>query len=459
MKERREKLYVDIDSYINKYVEELCEFLCIPSVSSGSEHKKDMISAAQWFLDKLQTLGFSGMLHYAGGPPIVVAKNKHRKNVPTLLIYGHYDVQPESPIDEWLSPPFVPTIRDGVIYARGANDDKGQLFTYVKAIETCQRINGNLPFNITFVVEGEEETGSNSLLNFIEQHADELRSDVFFVSDSSMFAKDIPSITCGFRGIVSLEIAIQTMAKDLHSGLFGGIALNAAEILTQLLSQMKDKDGHVLIPHFYDNVRPISEYDRLQLSQLKYDERETASALGMFRLFGEPEYNAMERKSLRPTLDINGIWSGFTGEGSKTVIPSRAFAKVSSRLVSGQTPEEIFGLFKKFISGHLPVGVKADVRYMFGSLPVSVDTSDPNVCLAAQAIEAGFGRPPVFIRSGGTIHVISHIQNTLHVPSTLILGWGRPENGSHAPNECFHITDFKNAIRSLCVLFTSMAQG
>ena len=459
MRDHQEKLYIDIDCHIDRYVEELCEFLSIPSVSSGTEHEEDMVSAAQWLLDRLQNLGFSGTLHYAGGPPIIVAQKKHQKNVPTLLIYGHYDVQPESPVDEWLSPPFVPTIRNGAIYARGANDDKGQLFTYIKAIETCQRIIGALPFNIIFVVEGEEEIGSSSLLDFIEQHVEELHSDVFFVSDSSMFAKDVPAITCGFRGIVSFEMSVQTMAQDLHSGLFGGIALNAAEMLTQLLAQMKDDNGHILIPHFYDHVDLISRCDRQQLNQLQYDEQKTANLLGMRRLFGEPEYSAMERKSLRPTLDINGIWGGFTGTGSKTVIPAKAFAKISSRLVSGQTPEDVFELFKRFICERVPAGVQVDFRYMFGSLPVSIDVSDPNIRLAARAIEAGFGCAPVLMRSGGTIHIISHIQHTLHIPSTLILGWGRPENGSHSPNECFHIIDFKNAIRSLCVLFADMAKS
>lgn len=450
-------LFQDIERHMDKYVNELCEFLRIPSISASTEHVDDMVRAAEWILDKLKALGFSGELRYVEGPPIVMARYDCKKEAPTLLIYGHYDVQPESPIEEWKSSPFEPVIRDGAIFARGVNDDKGQLYTYIKAIETCKRVYGDLPLNIIFIVEGEEEVGSGSLLSFIEDNRDELCCDVFFVSDSSMFSKDIPAITCGFRGIAYFELSIQTMTKDLHSGLFGGIALNAIEVLTRILAEMKDTDGHILIPDFYDGIMPINECERQQLGQIEYDEVEIAKGLGMAKLYGECEYSALERKSLRPTLDINGICGGYIGEGTKTVIPSKASAKISARLVPGQTPEKVFEDLKKFIQERIPRGVEADIRYMFGSMPVSVDILSPNVKLASQAIKKGFGRAPVFIRSGGTIHVIGHIQNMLHIPSVLILGWGRPENGSHSPNECFHIVDFKHATRSLALLLTAFA--
>lgn len=452
------KLFEDIDQHLDRYLAELCDFLRIPGISAYSGSGEDMMRSAQWMLDQLCALGLTGELCQTEGWPIVLAKYEYSKSAPTLLIYGHYDVQPEVPLEEWLSPPFEPTFRDGAVFARGANDDKGQLYTYVKALETYQRVFGRIPLNLIFVVEGEEEVGSKGLLRFIAAHQEQLRSDIFFVSDSSMLSKEIPAITCGFRGIASFEITLQTMAKDLHSGLFGGIALNAAEVLANLLAKMKDANGRITIPGFYDDVRPLSEQERSAMAQLPYDEAAVAACLGMAALAGEQGYTAIERKSARPTLDINGMWSGFTGEGSKTVIPARASAKLSTRLVPNQRPDAIVRCFEAFLAEHLPEGVKVDVHYLFGATPVITQIDDPTVRLAAQAIEEGFGTAPAFIRSGGTIHIISEIKDTLQVPSMLILGWGRPENGSHSPNERFYIDDFRSAVRSLCVLFRKLAQ-
>lgn len=453
------ELFEDVDNCLNRYVEELCEFLRIPSISAYTDNSVYMEASAEWVFKRLSLLGFSGGIYQTKGWPIVMAKYEYNSLAPTLLIYGHYDVQPDTPLEEWLSPPFEPTLKDGAIFARGANDDKGQFYTYIKALETYKRVYGKIPFNLIFIVEGEEEIGSKNLLLFIEEHKEKLHSDIFLVSDSSMLSKDIPAITCGFRGIVSLEITLQTMAKDLHSGLFGGIALNAAEVMSKLLANMKDDDGRITIPGFYDDVCSLSEHERFIMSQIRYDEETVAKELGMNELVGEHSYTAIERKSVRPTFDINGMWSGFTGEGSKTVIPAKAFAKISTRLVPNQEPERIYKCFKKYISKKLPTGVKVDVRYYFGSLPLIVEMDDPNVQMAAEAITKGFGREPVFIRSGGTIHILSEIKETLKIPSILILGWGRPENGSHSPNECFYIEDFRNAIRSLCVFFKKIALG
>ncbi|QAT48361.1 dipeptidase [Caproiciproducens sp. NJN-50] len=452
------EFFEDIDRCSGRYVEELCDFLRIPGVSSDSGRGRAMEESAEWILEKLRALDFRGGIHFAGGSPIVMARQEYSRSAPTLLIYGHYDVQPEDPLDEWKSPPFEPTLRDGAIYARGANDDKGQFYTYLKALETYKRIRGVIPLNLIVLAEGEEEIGSKSLMHFLNQKKDQLHSDIFLVSDSSMLSKDIPAVTCGFRGIVSFEITLQTMAKDLHSGLFGGIALNAAEVLSDLLAKLKDSgSGKILVPGFYEDVRPVAEQERRAMEQLNYDEAAVAKSLGMTKLSGERGYSAMERKSIRPTLDINGMWSGFTGEGSKTVIPARASAKISARLVPDQQPDLIFQCFKDFVAGHLPAGVKADVRYLFGAMPVLAEIDDPNVRLAAESIEEGFGVAPAFIRSGGTIHIISEIKNTLKIPSMLILGWGRPENGSHSPNEHFYISDFQKAVRSLCVLFDKLS--
>jgi len=453
------KFFKDIDESLDRYLRELCDFLRIPSVSAYSENGEAMQSSADWLLKKLCTLGFSGSIRHTKGWPIILAKHEYSETAPTLMIYGHYDVQPEVPLEEWNTPPFEPDMRDGAIFARGANDDKGQLYTYVKALESYSRVNGKIPLNIIFLAEGEEEIGSRNLLLFLKENKEELNSDIFLVSDSSMFSKDIPAITCGFRGIVSFEIILQTMYKDLHSGLFGGIALNAAEVMTKLLAKMKDDKGRISVPGFYDDVLSLDENERKIMTPPQHDEIAAAQDIGMTAFHGEYGYSVTERKSLRPALDINGMWSGFTGEGSKTVIPAKAFAKVSSRLVPNQSPEKVFRCFEKFISENIPAGVKADIKYLFGALPVVTKTEDPNVRFAAEAIKEGFGRPPVFIRSGGTIHIISEIKNTLEIPSMLILGWGRPENGSHSPNECFYIEDFRNAVRSLCILFDKIANN
>lgn len=454
-----QSFFQDIDQHLDGYIQELCDFLRIPSVSTYPQGGENIEKAALWLLEKFQALGFEASLRPTEGWPIVMAEYRAHPDAPTLLIYGHYDVQPEPPLEEWLSPPFEPTIRDGAIYARGANDDKGQVYTYLKALETYRRVTGHIPLNLLFVVEGEEEVGSKSLLRLMREQPELMQADVFLMSDSSMLSKDVPAITCGFRGIMAMELSIQTMARDLHSGLFGGISLNAAQVLSQLLAKMKDADGRVTIPGFYDAVIPLTAQERETLAQLPYDEAAAAQSLGLSALPGEAGYTAIERKSCRPTLDVNGMWSGFTGEGSKTVVPARAHAKLSSRLAPGQTPQEVFRLFQSFINSQLPPGVKAELTYHFGAYPVLVDLSDPNLQKAAQAIRAGFGREPAYIRSGGTVHIVSEVTSSLHIPSLLILGWGRPENGSHSPNECFYIDDFRSAVRTLCVLFRELSEN
>ena len=432
--------------------------LILAGVSTYPDGRENMEKAAEWILEKLRTLGFEGGLRQTEGWPIVMAEHTYRPGAPRLLIYGHYDVQPEMPVEEWISPPFEPTIRDGAVYARGANDDKGQVYTYLKALESYRRVYGEIPLNILFVIEGEEEIGSKSLLRLMREQPELMQADIFLMSDSSMLSKEIPAITCGFRGIMAMELEIQTMARDLHSGLFGGIGLNAGEVLSNLLAKMKDENGRVTIPGFYDRVIPLTEREKAEMDKLPYNEAAVAKSLGMPALPGEAGYTAVEKKSCRPTLDINGMWCGFTGEGSKTVIPARAHAKLSSRLVPGQEPEKIFACFEKFIRENLPDGVRSSVSYGFGAMPVLVDMGDPNLERAAKAIREGFGREAAYIRSGGTIHIVSEVKNSLKIPSLLILGWGRPENGSHSPNECFYIDDFRSAVRSLCVLFRALAR-
>lgn len=449
-------LFADIDENLSRYLDELKSFLRIPSISTDPGNEKEIRKAAEWMLDRLGKLGFDAELMETPGWPIVMAKRETGSSDKWCMIYGHYDVQPEAPREKWNTDPFEPTEKDGVIYCRGINDDKGQMCTYISAIDTYLRVKGNLPFNILFVAEGEEEVGSKSLLKLLKDKPELFKSDVFVMSDSSMLAKGLPAITYGFRGIMAMEVSVRTMGRDLHSGLFGGIALNAGEVLAKVLSSLKDEDGHVVVEGFYDNVGPIGAREKELMSEVAYNEEETAHSLGMAVLYGESGYTGMERKSARPTLDINGFWTGYTAEGFKTVIPAEASAKISCRLVPGQEPMTIFDAIKKHIIEKLPKEVKADFVYHFGAFPVGVSLNDDKLILAQEAITEGFGIKPKFIRSGGTVHIVSEIKNHVKIPSLLILGWGRPENGSHSPNECFYIDDYKNATRSLCVLFDSL---
>lgn len=452
----RDPLFVDIETSMGRYVEELCQFLRISGVSARKDCGEEMECLVRWLLNQLIPLGFQGEICKTEGYPILLARHNGNPEAPTLLIYGHYDVQPEEPLEEWITPPFEPDVRDGAIYARGSNDDKGQLYTYIKAMESYERVRGALGLNVIFLAEGEEEVGSKNLFRFLQERAEDLKSDIFLMSDSSMVSKDLPAITCGFRGVAAMELTIRTMRQDLHSGLFGGIGLNAAQVLAELLAKLKNAEGQITLPDFYKPVLPLTKKEREELALVPYDEVETAKTLGMNRLPGETGYTAMERKSARPTLDINGIKSGFTGQGSKMVIPAEASAKLSARLVPNQCPEVVVEQLRAFVAANIPAGVKWNIDLQFGSTPVLVEMDDLNVQLAAEAIKEGFGTAPALIRSGGTVHIISKIKDTLQVPSILILGWGRPENGSHSPNECFPICDFHKAIRSLCVLFDSL---
>lgn len=451
-------LFQDAADNLERYLEELCEFLRIPGISACPDSGQAMAESCRWFLEKLERMGFSGQLCQTEGWPVVLARYEYGPSAPTLVIYGHYDVQSPEPLEKWITPPFEPTVRDGALYARGVNDDKGQVYTYLAALESYRRCRGDIPLNITFVVEGEEEVGSKALLKLLRERPEWFRGDMFLVSDSSMFSRELPAVTCGFRGIMAMQIQLQTMKQDLHSGLFGGIVRNAPEVLVQLLAKCKDEEGRVLIPGFYDQVRPLSQRERDTLARLPQDEEKLAERIGAPRLYGETGYTAAERKCARPTLDINGIWGGYLGEGSKTVIPCVASAKLSARLVPDQRPEEIYAKFEAFIRSQLPPDVQVTMEYQFGAMPVLIDDSDPNVQLAAHAIEMGFGREPVLIRSGGTVHIISEIKERLGIPSILILGWGRPENGSHAPNEHFYVEDFEKAVKSLCALFAQLAE-
>lgn len=441
-----------IDGNRHRYVDELLGFLRIPSVSTYTQHGSDVRRAAEWVYNHLKRLEFQTKLFETARHPVVFGQSCPYSDRPTLLIYGHYDVQPPEPLDEWTTPPFTPTIRDGYVYARGASDDKGQFFTYLKAIEAILAADGKLPINVKVLVEGEEEIGSPNLAPFLRENAAELRADAVAISDSSQFSKGIPAITYGLRGLSYLQVDVQGPRIDLHSGSFGGIVANPVQVLADMLTRLKTPDGAIAIPGFYDDVLPLQQWERDEMASLPFDEELLRAYLGVSELVGEAAYSPLERKTARPTLDLNGIWGGFAGEGAKTVIPAKAGAKISMRLVPNQKPQTINRLFKDFINSVTPGGVKVQVTELHGAEPVLVSRQQASVQAAARAIEIGFGKAPVFIREGGSIPIVNLFKEVLNLDGILMMGWGCPDDGAHSPNERFSLDDFHRGIRSAAAL-------
>jgi acetylornithine deacetylase/succinyl-diaminopimelate desuccinylase-like protein len=452
-----EPVFSFIENHQERFVGELAQFLSIPSVSTLSEHEKDVLDAADWVLDQLKKCGFNGKIYPTERHPILLARSPEISGAPVLLVYGHYDVQPPDPLDEWQTPPFSPDIRDGYIYARGATDDKGQLLTYIKAIEAILGAGQSLPLNLIILAEGEEEIGSPNLEKFLMQRKDELRADAVAISDSSQFAHGIPAITYGLRGLSYMQVDVQGPRFDLHSGSYGGILENPAQALADILQKLKNPDGTVAIPGFYADVLPVEDWEREEMASLPIDLRAMKDYLGVSHFSGEPGYSLLERKTARPTLDINGLWGGFSGEGAKTIIPARAGAKVSMRLAPNQVPEKIDRLFTEFVTANCPAGVSVKVTNLHGADPVLVQRNTPAMLAAQRAIETGFGKKPVFIREGGSIPVVNLIKKHLGQENILLLGWGSPDDGAHSPNERFRIEDFYRGIRSAAALFSEMA--
>jgi len=446
-----------IDSNRQRYVEELLGFLRIPSVSTYSRHASDVRRAADWVFNNLKRLGFQTKLYETERHPIVYAHRCEAPDKPTLLIYGHYDVQPPEPLDEWISPPFSPTIRDGYVYARGATDDKGQLFTYFKAIEAILAMEGKLPVNVKVLVEGEEEIGSPNLGPFLKENKEALKADFVAISDSSQFAHGVPAITYGLRGLCYLQIDVQGPRIDLHSGGFGGIVANPVMVLAEMLTRMKNRDGTIAIPGFYDDVAELETWEREAMASLQFDEENLKTYLGVDELVGEPGYTVMELKTARPTLDANGIWGGFSGEGAKTVIPAKAGAKVSMRLVPNQSSAKVSQIFKEFVESVIPAGIKVQITDLHGADPVLISKDQPGVQAAERAIETGFGRAPLFIREGGSIPIVNLLKEMLNSDSILMMGWGSPDDGAHSPNERFFLDDFHRGIRSAAALLYELA--
>jgi len=444
-----------IDSRRHQSLSALTQFLSIPSISTKPEHQPDMRRAAQWLADQF-AFGFLDVnVMPTGGHPVVVAKNKHVPGRPTVLLYGHYDVQPPEPLEEWISPPFEPTVRDNAIYARGAADDKGQVWSHVEAILAWQA-HGGLPVNLTVLIEGEEEIGSENLEKFVAKHRDALRADIAVISDTDQFARGIPSITCGLRGLVYMEVFLTGPSHDLHSGLYGGAVPNPANVLAELLAGLHDSQGRVTIPHFYDDVAEISQQERQMWRSLPFDEKAFAADLKLSSLYGEEGFTTLERIWSRPTCDINGLTAGYQGHGAKTVIGAKASAKVSMRLVPNQNPEKIAAAFEKALRDRCPSNIRIEFAN-HGLAPAAlVPVDSPAMRLAQEAVETGFGAKPVLVRGGGSIPVVGLLKKVLGV-DTLLVGFGLPGDRIHSPNERFDLDCLHNGSRTAAVLYERLS--
>jgi acetylornithine deacetylase/succinyl-diaminopimelate desuccinylase-like protein len=447
-----------INTSHDRYLEELTQYISIPSVSALPEHAADMRRCADWTAEQLKTIGLQNVrVIDTPGHPVVYGDWLNAPGAPTVLFYGHYDVQPVDPLDQWLSPPFEATVRDNEVFARGATDDKGQLFVHVKALEAHLAKTGSLPINARVIFEGEEEIGSPNLDQFIREHKAELGCDVVVISDSGMFDKGVPSICYGLRGLSYFQIDLRGTTTDLHSGSFGGAVANPAFVLAQVLSQMKDRGGHVKIPGFYDDVRELTEREREEFKRLPFNEKQYRKGLGAPKLHGETGYSTLERTWARPTFEINGLLSGFTGEGAKTVIPATAMAKISMRLVPNQDPDKIAALFEAHVKKVTPKSVELKVTRMHGGKPWMTELDSPFVQAAARAIELGFNRSPVYTREGGSIPVVSTFQSELNAP-TVLFGLGLPDENAHAPNEKLDLGNFFGGIIAAAYLYEEIAK-
>ncbi len=452
---------INVIDFINtnrdRYVRELKDYLAIPSISALPEHQADMKRCAEWTGAEMTRVGLENVrLVKTPGNPVVYGDWLHAEGAPTILFYGHYDVQPVDPLDLWETPPFEATVRDGEIYARGAADDKGQVFMHFKAIEAHMKQNGRLPVNLKVIIEGEEEVGSNNLDDFIRANKAQLGADVVVISDSAMFERGIPSICYGLRGLTYFQIDLRGSNSDLHSGVFGGSVANPAMVLAQMLAQMRDKGGRIKIPGFYDDVRELTTEERAEWRKLPWSDTRYRKELGAPKLFGETGYTTNERRWGRPTFEVNGLLSGFTGEGAKTVLPATAMAKVSMRLVPDQHPDKIAALFEEYVRKVAPKTVELKVTRMHGGKPWMADFDNSFVRAAGRAIEQGFGKAPVFCREGGSIPVVSTFQEELGIPSVLF-GVGLPDENAHAPNEKLDLANFHGGIVSAAILYQEIA--
>ncbi len=446
-----------VDASRQAYLDELAGIIRIESISADPSKKSEMVRCARTISGMMEEAGVENVrLFETDGNPLVYGDHIHAEGKPTVLVYGHYDVQPVDPLSEWETPPFEATVRGDDLFARGSSDDKGQLFMHIKAFEAFRKLNESLPVNLKYIFEGEEEIGSIHLEPFIRSHTELLKADVVVISDTAMYGRDMPTICYGLRGMSYLEMSVENARVDLHSGSFGGAVENPVHVLADIISRLHDKYGRVTIPHFYDDVLDLSTEERNEIARLPYSDEEFLRQSGAVAPYGEFGYSTNERLWIRPTLDVNGIYGGFTGEGAKTIIPSRATAKISMRLVPNQSSSTVLDLFENYINQIAPPTVRVTVRKMHSGEPVLTPIDHPAVRSASVALERVFGRKPYFIREGGSIPEVLTFQQALGAP-VVLLGFGLPDENSHAPNEHLYLRHFYDGIKTIALLYEKLA--
>jgi len=440
-----------------RFLDELLDFLRIPSISADTKYKDDVLRAATWLSTELKRIGMDGVeIFPTKGHPIVYGEKKAGDHLPTILVYGHYDVQPPDPLNLWTSPPFEPVIKDDKIYARGSCDDKGQVYMHVKALEAMMAT-GELACNVKVMFEGEEEVGSVNLGQFLESNKERLAADVILVSDTSIIANDVPSITTGLRGLSYVEVEVTGPNKDLHSGVYGGAVANPVNILCSMIAGMHDENRHITIPGFYDDVDEVSMEERKQMNMAPFSEDEYKKALGVGAVLGEKGFTTLERTSIRPTLDVNGIWGGYIGEGAKTVLPGKAFAKISMRLVPHQDPDKMTELFTSYFTRMAPPSVQVKVTPHHGGKPAVTPTDTIEYQAASKAMLKSFGKAPLPQRSGGSIPIVALFESILGI-KTVLLGFGLDSDDIHSPNEHYGLFNFYKGIETIPYYFMYYAE-
>ncbi len=452
-----EKVLAYLDANRQQHLDQLCEFLRIPSISSESEHDQDTQRASVFVADELRELGLAVAVHDLGGHPLIYAETEQRPDRKTLLFYGHYDVQPVDPLELWDTPPFEPRVEDGILYARGSSDDKGQVYTHIKAVEAYIRQGIELPVNVKFIIEGEEECGGHSIYRYTEENPDKLACDAIIISDTTLYNETTPGICYSLKGLAYMEIQVSGPAMDLHSGSYGGTVQNPANALAEIIAKLKDEDGRCLVPGFYDDVLELDQDERDGFAALGYTDEILQQETGAPAPFGEAGYTTLERMWGRPTCDVNGLLSGYGGEGAKTIIPAKAMAKVSMRLVPNQDPAQIATAFAAYVEQIAPTGVTVKVIDHHGAKPVLVPRQSAMMQAGMTALEKGFGAPPVFIREGGSIPIVRTFQECLKAP-VLLLGYGLATDNIHSPNEKFHLENFWQGARTSAILLAEAAR-
>jgi acetylornithine deacetylase/succinyl-diaminopimelate desuccinylase-like protein len=442
------KSYIEINK--DRFLEELFELIRIPSVSAKEENKPDMFRAVEFLKESLLKAGADRAEVYpTAGHPVLYAEKIISPDIPTILVYGHYDVQPAEPFELWKTSPFEPVIAEGKIWGRGADDDKGQLFMHVKAFELLNNT-GTLACNVKFMIEGEEEVGSVNMEKFCIDNKEMLAADVILISDTTMISQDMPSITSGLRGLSYLQVEVSGPDRDLHSGLYGGAVLNPCNVLCEMVASLKDRNNKVTIPGFYDDVKECSESERIEMGKRPFDRNIFKKSIGVNELTGEAGYSDLERIGIRPTLDINGIWGGYTGEGAKTILPAKAYAKISMRLVPYQNAEKIAKLFEKHFYSIAPAGVTVKTEYLHGGEAYISPLDTPEYMAAAMAVEESLNKKPIPVRSGGSIPIVATFEKVLGLKS-ILLGFGLDSDAIHSPNENFPVINFLSGIKTIAL--------